>query len=126
MHLLPAEEQEQITEAGEEQAAAVEADLAPVPAPQDLPPAPSGHDELVYRLGQMEATMASLMAHMQAQAAVVAEQAQDLEMAHQASEAQEETLAQLEEEAEADDEPEPTLWEKCLGGHCHRKDRDQE
>ncbi len=119
MHLLPAEEQEQISEAAEEAGMETEQEI---PSPAEaiaLPPPPEDAGALLYRVGQMEAQLAQLQQTISSQTRVIVEQQEELAATEAQTEAQE---VMLEEAIAAEEEePEPSFWEKCIGGHCPKK-----
>ena len=116
-HLLSAEAQEEVTEAGEtEHSGAEEIEETLTPLSEPVSP-PEGTHEPSYRLGQMEARLAQLETALTASLQVTQEQAQELAATEEQLEIQEEALSSAQEDDQEECQQEhPPLWCRLLGG----------
>jgi len=111
-HLLPQEQQEEITEAGQEAEESVSEQLSPVEMPQP----PSGEGDLHHRLGYLEATLRSQLEVREQERAILQQQASMLARLQEQTEIQEEEIAKA-KAMHREEKREPTVWERMFGGH---------
>lgn len=120
-HLLPANQQQEIQEAGEEAEESVSEQLSPV----EIPQSPNAGGDLHYRQGYTDATLAQLLAERQQERLILQQQAAEVARLAAQTEMQEEQIAKKTAQVTAE-RKEPGIWEKLFGGHNRSSSRPPE